>query len=94
MKKIVFLLLCAPLTGCQSFSLNNFYSKNEEDITAYCKKIYPNKLFSDDIFKDCLIDGTEFFLRMRKKQQQQQMQMQMHMQQQQMQMQQQQMWMR
>ena len=82
MKKIVFLLLCTHLIGCTSFSLNSFYSKNEDDITAYCKKIYPNKQTSDDIFKECLIDGTEIFLQIKKKQQQQQMQMHMHMQQQ------------
>ena len=81
MKKIIFLLLCTHFIGCTSFSLNGFYAKNEEDITAYCKKIYPNKQFSDDQFKDCLIDGTELFLRIRKKRQQQHMQMQMHMQQ-------------
>ena len=83
MKKMVFILLCTHLTGCTSFSLNGFYSKNKVNITAYCKKIYPSKQTSDDIFKECLIDGTEIFLHMKKKQQQQQMQMQMHMQQQQ-----------
>ena len=62
MKKIIFLLLCTHFTGCMSLSLNDFYSKNKDDINAYCKKIYPDIKPSDDKFKRCLVKSTGFFI--------------------------------